>query len=55
MSSWKQVVGPTHTILPYVAEGSAALSCWALKSNEVCKWMWIADCLEFSLWFLSIP
>lgn len=54
MTSRKQVLDPTHTILPYVADRSAAISCWSLKSNELCKWMWIADCLEFSLQFLSI-
>lgn len=54
MTSRKQVPDPTHTVLPYVADRSAAISCWSLKSNELCKWMWIADCLEFSLQFLSI-
>lgn len=54
VTSRKQVLDPTHTVLPYVADRSAAISCWSLKSNELCKWMWIADCLEFSLQFLRI-
>lgn len=53
LTSWKQVLYPTHTVLPYVAGNSAAISCWSLKSNELCKWMWSADCMEFSLQFLS--